>query len=192
MTQEGRDALRSPQAHAPARPVAPPRTQWRQRRVPPRGNRPEPQETRGTDPRRTSSGLKARPNGHGRTISANISPTSSTRSAVLASVPLARRCRSRPCGSCPRVCPGPALRCVGYAGPHHRHRDLARTGNSSDAQCGSSGEMNLKSSAGWKFAVWSPARSGLPSSWSLRGPEPSEKSSSASFVQMMLGLFVSW
>ncbi len=54
------------------------------------------------------------------------------------------------------------------------------------------GTRNLNSSASLKFLVWSPARSGFPSICSLRGPEPSLKSSSFNFAQRMLGLFVSW
>jgi hypothetical protein len=42
--QEGRDAVRSPQAHPPARPPPTTRTMRRPRRVPPRRHRPEPQE----------------------------------------------------------------------------------------------------------------------------------------------------
>src|SRR6056297_2602861 len=55
--EKGRDALRPPQAHSPPRPAASPRTQRRQRRVPPRRNRPEPPEARQTDPRDARPGL---------------------------------------------------------------------------------------------------------------------------------------
>jgi transposase len=60
-TKEGRDALRPSQTHSSARPVAPPRIQRRQRRVPPRCNRPKPPETRETDPWRPGDGLSERP-----------------------------------------------------------------------------------------------------------------------------------
>ena len=48
--EEGRDAVRAPQAHPEARPPATTRTERRPRRVPPRSRRPEPPQTRKTDP----------------------------------------------------------------------------------------------------------------------------------------------
>ena len=54
--QEGRDAVRAPQTHPQARPTSTTRTEWRPRRVPPRSNRPEPQEAGGAH---TGTGLKA-------------------------------------------------------------------------------------------------------------------------------------
>jgi hypothetical protein len=56
----------------------------------------------------------------------------------------------------------------------------------------SCGTMNLNSSAGLELLVWSQVVSGLQSRWSLRGPDQSLKSSSASFTQMMPVLLVSW
>ena len=49
-TQEGRDAVRAPQAHPASRPAPITRTERRPRRVPSRSHRPEPQEARQTDP----------------------------------------------------------------------------------------------------------------------------------------------
>lgn len=72
-------------------------------------------------------------------------------------------------------------------------RPVTPAGSTSPSrQCGLSGDRNLKSGAGRKFIVWSPPISGLPSSCSLRGPEPSPKSSAPSLTQRMLGLLVSW
>ena len=48
--EEGRDAVRAPQAHPEARPPATTRTERRPRRVPPRSRRPEPPQTRKADP----------------------------------------------------------------------------------------------------------------------------------------------
>lgn len=58
-TQEGRDALRAPETHPPARPATTPRPQRRPRRVPPRSRSPKPPQNSKDHPyAAVSNGLK--------------------------------------------------------------------------------------------------------------------------------------
>jgi hypothetical protein len=59
--EEGRDALRAPEAHPQTRSPAPVRTTRRLRRVPPRSHRPEPQENGEADAGRSTApgGMRA-------------------------------------------------------------------------------------------------------------------------------------
>lgn len=76
-TQEGRDALRSPQAHYAPRPSPTTRSLWRTRRVPPRGRRSEPPQARQTDPD-AQLGYGLRPSPFARSDSTPASVSSNT------------------------------------------------------------------------------------------------------------------
>src|SRR3954454_10917528 len=55
VAQEGRDAVRPSQTHSQTRSAATPRAKGCPRRIPPRSNRPEPQEDGKADPNAKSS-----------------------------------------------------------------------------------------------------------------------------------------
>ena len=75
--QEGRDAVRAPQAHHAARPAAITRPQRRPRRIPPRRGSPEPAQARQDQPRKAAgdglrSGISAQTLQSGASVSAKM------------------------------------------------------------------------------------------------------------------------